>query len=608
MSKNKAFNLNRKQIHNLAAYFASRRLPKFYFQSEDKALLKMKINSLAEFSFEKKIADRALRHKFLVGQDDEIYMFHLVTSGWANLGKNIDWGRFKDSEKASKLNRLNFLTSLGLIYFISGKDQYAKKSLWLIKDWYKRNPFRMALKNPFSGVPWNSLNTAIRVINLVWLFYFIKDAQKVTDSDKLFLIQLMYQHGKYLYLLNLQPRHESGNWQIHELAALAYLGILFPEFKESASWRKLAYKRLEEQTRLQFFKDGVHGEGSLSYHVVVAQLYLDAIRIARINRIKVSRKLVNFTKKMAEFAIASLKPNRTLPLVNDSHIVDLNTFILCAQQMFPQNNWDRMPVPTTKGFLLRYQRKVRKSSSLKARQFTPAMINSRLFSEAGFAIMRNRANTQYLFFDANSSWLPHTHAGKLSFDLYAHGKSLAVDPGNCSYDHFDHGDWYKRTVAHNTIQVDGRDQVLLKDTLQWDLDFNLQQIKPVDNLKSFFKKHKFPKVEIKRWLSNDIFDFISARHEAYLNLTNPLIHSRNILYIKNKYWIIIDELKNIRENLSFASHYEFLLHFLPGKMKRDSQNKVVTVKEKNVGLAAVPLKKDDIDQVAVSKAKIIYER
>lgn len=580
--------------------------PKFYFQLQNTKSLKRSLASLEDFSFEKKIADRALRHTFLVGRDAAIYMFHIVTEGWANLGKDIDWGKFNNTEKSFKLNRLNFLVSLGLAYFVNDNHKYAEKSLYLLKDWWKKNPPDAVSKSPFRGAAWNSLNTAIRTTNLIWLFHFIKDAQGITDNDKLFVMQVLYQQGKYLHYLNSSSKYESGNWQIHELVALAQLGILFPEFKEAELWKKLAYQRLEEQIRLQFFADGVHGEGSLSYHVAVAQLYLDAILIAKINHFRISKKMLNFTEKMVNFVFASLKPDGTLPLINDSHVVDLSTLILCAKQIFPQNNWDGRYISTTKGFLLRYQGKSVKDVKLKRHRSAQGMKGSKLFPEAGFAVMHNKENTQYLFCDANPGWFPHTHAGKLSFDLYSHGKSLVVDAGNCSYDHYDHGSWYKRTVAHNTIQVNGRDQVPFKNIWQWDINFSFQHIVPVSNLKAFFEKYKFPKVEINRWISNDIFDFIEAKHEGYLNLINPLIHTRKVLYIKSKYWMLIDELKSVKENFSFASHYEFLLHFLPGKAKKDNQSKIVTVQNNNIGIAVIPFKKDDIDEVAITKAKIIY--
>lgn len=591
--------------------------PKFFFSFNTAPLLKKILPTAEDFSWQKKIADRALRHTFLVGEDSRIYMFHNVTKGWVHFKDVIDWGKFRNTEKSAKLNRLSFLDSLGFMYFVYGNPVYARKSLYLLRDWCKKNPFAANTKARRIRVIWSSVNAAIRVVNLLWLYFFLKDSKQISSNDKLFIIETIFLHGKYLYEVNADPRYQYGNWQIHELVALAHLGILFPEFKEAKRWKNLAYENLEKQIKRQFFSDGGQVEGSLSYHTVVAQLYLDALLMAKINRIKVSRKLINFTKKMVDFVIVARRPDGSLPLINDSHIVDIETLKLCAHQMFPENNWSKPRLSFSKGFILRFAGQLR-DRNLKNNKDSLYLLTkkSRIFPESGFAIMRNRENTQHLFFDASPAWFPHTHAGKLSFDLYSHGKSLIIDAGNCSYDYPDYLNWYKRTLAHNTIQVNGRDQVMLRDIWQWDVNYNLREIALYPNVKEFLKACKFPKVSIRRWITNEVFDFIEAEHEGYLNLLSPLIHNRKVLYIKGKYWFIIDELRVNpapvhrcgvkRKNPVLSNHYNFLLHFSPGKVQVDSKKKIVNVKNGNVGLLVVPLDKDDIDEMVMTKGRVIY--
>ncbi|MFC1698606.1 alginate lyase family protein [Candidatus Omnitrophota bacterium] len=583
--------------------------PKFYFQSEQAPLLRKKLRALKEVSFDKKIADAALGNTFLVGEDTAIYMFHNVTKGWADFGDDIDWKKFKNTEKTAKVNRLSFLTSLGLMYFLYQRPQYLRKSLSLLRDWWKKNPASSdrAKRDRLVGLIWRSLNAAIRVMNLLWMFYFIKDSKQITQEEKSLIIEVIFDHGKYLYGINSASNYCAVNWQIHELVALAHLGILFPEFKEAEKWKRLAYRKLGEQAKLQFFPDGVHGEGSLSYHLVVAQLYLDALRIAQINHQRVPKDLKKLTQKMVNFAMAALRPDNTLPLVNDSHIIDLKTFILYANQMFPDNNWPRLTNAHSKDLILRYNGQLRNIPPRTDKAASACSEKkSTLFPDGGFAVMRDRKNTQHLFFDANPGWFPHTHAGKLSFDLYAHGKAMVIDAGNCSYDHCEYGRWYRRTLAHNTIQVNSRDQVALKDTWQWDIDYKFKEAMLHPNFKAFIKASKLPKVSIKRWTTNAAFDFIEAEHEGYRSLLNPLTHKRKILYIKGKYWLIIDELRMLPERASFASNYEFLLHFFPGRVKVDRIEKTVTVVKGNVGLQVVPLDKDGIDQLVMTKGKVIY--
>jgi len=581
--------------------------PKFFFSFNTAAWLKKVLPTTQDFPLQKKIADRALRHTFLVGEDSQIYMFHNVTKGWVHFKDVIDWGKFRNTEKSAKLNRLGFLNSLGFMYFLYGGPQYARKSLYLLRDWCKKNPLNPDTKDQHSAVIWSSLNAAIRVVNLLWMYFFLKDSKQVSSNDKFFIIETIFSHAKYLHAVNSNPRYQFGNWQIQELVALAHLGILFPEFKEAKAWKNLAYKNLEKQIKRQFFSDGVHAEGSLSYHITVAQLYMDALLLAKINRIRVSRKLMNFTKKMIDFVVNVIRPDGTFPLINDSYIVDIKTFLLCANHMFSHNKWAILPFSPTLGFILRFADNLKNQGQRRHKQHIPSeMKKSKLFPEAGFAVMRDKDNTQQLFFDAYPGWFFHSHAGKLGFQLYAHGKPIIVDAGNCSYDYYDYTSWYKRTVAHNTIQVNNRDQTLLRDIWQWDVNYNLNKIPLYPNVKVFMQNIGWPRVSIDRWISNEAFDFIEAKHEGYRNLMNPLIHSRKILFIKGKYWIIIDELKVENEQWAFANHYEFLLHFFPGKVQMHSKEKIANVKNGNVGILVVPLYRDDIDEVVLTKGKIIY--
>ncbi|MEQ8661996.1 MAG: heparinase II/III-family protein, partial [Gammaproteobacteria bacterium] len=55
----------------------------------------------------------------------------------------------------------------------------------------------------------------------------------------------------------------------------------------------------------------------------------------------------------------------------------------------------------------------------------------------------------------------HGHLDALSFEYFAGGQALVVDPGRCTYDESGEQNWrvrFRGTAAHNTVEVDGRDQ------------------------------------------------------------------------------------------------------------------------------------------------------
>jgi hypothetical protein len=92
---------------------------------------------------------------------------------------------------------------------------------------------------------------------------------------------------------------------------------------------------------------------------------------------------------------------------------------------------------------------------------TPTL-NSEVFTGAGHAILRTSgpaALTSAFAFGEYGGY--HGHLDKLSFVLFGYGQELGVDPGRARSQAYRlpiHALWYKATLAHNTVLVDGQSQ------------------------------------------------------------------------------------------------------------------------------------------------------
>jgi hypothetical protein len=95
----------------------------------------------------------------------------------------------------------------------------------------------------------------------------------------------------------------------------------------------------------------------------------------------------------------------------------------------------------------------------------------------------------------------------LGFDMYAYGRYLLVDPGTGSYNANDPAAAWMcgRTIAHNTIEIDGRSQARSGSS----------------DMQAF---------------SNPIFDYVSAWHDGYAGFR----HERRVLFVRPSYWIVSD--------------------------------------------------------------------
>ena len=92
----------------------------------------------------------------------------------------------------------------------------------------------------------------------------------------------------------------------------------------------------------------------------------------------------------------------------------------------------------------------------------PPALKSRVFEDAGHAILRAGGQaglTAAMTFGPYGGF--HGHFDKLSFVFYGFEKELGVDPGRARSQAYRlpiHSNWYKATISHNTVLVDGKSQ------------------------------------------------------------------------------------------------------------------------------------------------------
>lgn len=81
----------------------------------------------------------------------------------------------------------------------------------------------------------------------------------------------------------------------------------------------------------------------------------------------------------------------------------------------------------------------------------------RLTTVDGIAVSRRDHFVALLKATPYAGW--HDHSDRLSLNLYPHGPGVvAAEAGNPNYGHPLHAGFFKRTMAHNTLLVDGKDQ------------------------------------------------------------------------------------------------------------------------------------------------------
>ncbi len=107
----------------------------------------------------------------------------------------------------------------------------------------------------------------------------------------------------------------------------------------------------------------------------------------------------------------------------------------------------------------------------RALQFEPrpAAYESRLFRDAGMAVMTSGDRHALLDAGPFGPWgSGHSHSDTLSLTVRRGDEDVLIDPGTYTYVGGETWrNWFRGSVAHNTIRIDGADQALPVGPFRW---------------------------------------------------------------------------------------------------------------------------------------------
>jgi len=139
----------------------------------------------------------------------------------------------------------------------------------------------------------------------------------------------------------------------------------------------------------------------------------------------------------------------------------------------------------------------------------------------------------------------HGHADLLSIQCSVFGEPYLVDAGTyCYAGDRQWRDFFRSTAAHSTVVVDGMGQAIPAGPFHW---------------------QSRPSARLHRWSSTERFDLADAEHEAYRHLADPVTHRRRVLFVKPRYWVVMDDLEGAAEH-----RLELRFQFAPMPVTVDS--------------------------------------
>lgn len=508
---------------SLRSYYRSRDNVRYYAGWETR-----KLNP----KFDATKADQICRHR-LVGQD---------------LGKKIDWqaNPHGDPEWKYCLHRHEYLTELGRAYWYTGDEKYTRAFKRILSDWIRENPmpsleWMLQVPSETSRMHfmkmgnWRPLTLGIRLYtSFVPCFYHFLSSPEFTPEFLITMLTSMVEHARHLRLY--YTRHKSyfnvsPNWGLMEANGLAHMGILFPEFREAMDWQVEAVSRLEEQARMQVLADGMQVERASGYHLVCTFCLLQILDLAQRNGVRVSETYRRVVESMADFVLSVMKPHGVYPMLKDGDESDVFGARASYGLWEDINNLNMLEDANDLRWVLKTAARIFKRPDLlyvatHGKAGAKPTLGSVARPEGGFFVMRTgwEHDDLYAVFTCGELGVQdqncvHGHADALSLDVSGHGETLLIDPGRYLYEG-PYRIWFKSTIAHNTVAVDGQDSSELAD--EW-----------------MFKTKANSRLNC--WATTSRCDYVDGQHDGYQRLADPVTHRRRVLFVKPHFWLVLDE-------------------------------------------------------------------
>ncbi len=477
-------------------------------------------------------------------------------STWYKFDGPIDWNAnpINYREFPFQLNRHGTWQWLARAYWDTGEEKYANECVRQIVDWVRRCPSPTTSSGNETNT-WRTIEQGIRV-GQAWpdIFYRLLSSPSFTDEAIVTMVKSFVEHAR---ILAKYP--STGNWLAMETNGLMHVGVLFPEFKEADSWRKIAIDRMYTELDKQVYPDGAQIELSTSYHQASLSNFVMAWEIAHMNDVPMPADYITKIEKMYDYDLDACMPDGRLPSLNDANVQNIKPALKQGFVFFPDRK-DYLWVATD------------------GKEGKKPKVGSIALPFSGHLVMRSGWDPQdlYMLFDAGPYGYGHQHEDALSIDVYSQGRHQIIDAGVYPYDSSQWRRYVLSTRGHNTIMVDGLDQHRAGRPRQ---EYVLS--KPLPN----------------KWIASDGFDYASGEYNDGYGPDSALKvkHTRSIFFVKPEYWIITDFL-DPADNKSHT--YESLFHLDADAVKlvcasaytvnKDSSNLAIVVSEDdNVNLRVV---------------------
>ena len=356
---------------------------------------------------------------------------------------------------------------LGIAYALSGEAAYAERVRKILLGyaaryagfaWHDRNGPVVGPRKGGARLAAQILDESVLLVSFLEGYDAVRETIPVEDRARI--------ERDFIRASAETVMTENAKWSNHEcwhLSAYGLAGLVLGDVQwvEKSLNSKYGAKN---QLRNGVLADGCWWEVSPGYHFYTMDSFVAYFRALA----NLGLALPELYRKMFVAPIRMLGPDGRMPAINDSGDC------ICRPGAYPRFyelayswwnddlfGWWVNAAPRRDVNYALWGRAGRPTAAVE--------FDSCRYDASGLAILRSRTpgfagetvgdmpdNCLVVDYGPHGGW--HGHPDKLSVNFWSHGRFLAEDPGCLGYGNLLHWGWYKSTLAHNTVRIDGRNQ------------------------------------------------------------------------------------------------------------------------------------------------------
>ncbi len=406
--------------------------------------------------------------------------FLYFSARWINIGEQPDWflnpydqQSAPSGQHFSEINEFGFgdvktiweASRFGFVFLLARSfartdNQQCAETYWrLLEHWMESNP-------PYEGINWKcGQESGLRFLAAVFGFHVFSRCPATTAERIERFNRFAAATGNRIEKHIGYAISQKNNHGISEAVALWTIGVLFPDLKQSGSWRSRGLAVLKQLCLELIYEDGAFSQHSANYHRLMLHLLSWAVRLAEVNEVRLDPQVLEKFKLASNFIESLLDDfSGTVPrygnddgamilALNHCDYFDFRPLVrLCSAlnerpSRFADGPWNEdlfwfgLPISKTNDDSLKTD------SSAKT-------VSKKSFPQGG--IHRLSVDQTTAVIRAGSFQHRPTQSDMMHVDVWWRGHNVAIDPGTYSYN----GQklWknipFMRNQQHNSIIVD----------------------------------------------------------------------------------------------------------------------------------------------------------